>query len=29
LQMLDARTMEWNEILLSRQRGCPVCATRD
>jgi len=29
LQMLDARTMEWNEIRLSRQRECPVCGTRD
>jgi molybdopterin/thiamine biosynthesis adenylyltransferase len=25
LQMLDARTMEWNEIRLARQPGCPVC----
>lgn len=25
LQMLDARTMEWNEIRLPRQPGCPVC----
>jgi molybdopterin/thiamine biosynthesis adenylyltransferase len=29
LQMLDARTMEWNEIRLGRQRECPVCSTRD
>jgi len=28
LQMLDARTMEWNEIRLGRQEACPVCATR-
>jgi molybdopterin/thiamine biosynthesis adenylyltransferase len=26
LQMLDARSMEWNEVRLSRQPGCPVCA---
>jgi len=26
LQMLDARTMEWREIRLARQPGCPVCA---
>ena len=25
LQMLDARTMEWNEIRLPRQPACPVC----
>ncbi|MBX3604292.1 MAG: molybdopterin-synthase adenylyltransferase MoeB [Piscinibacter sp.] len=25
LQMLDTRTMEWNEIRLPRQAGCPVC----
>ncbi|NKI95272.1 HesA/MoeB/ThiF family protein [Rhizobacter sp. SG703] len=28
LQMLDARTMEWTEIRLARQAGCPVCAQR-
>jgi molybdopterin/thiamine biosynthesis adenylyltransferase len=28
LQMLDARTMEWNEIRLARQSGCPVCGHR-
>jgi molybdopterin/thiamine biosynthesis adenylyltransferase len=28
LQMLDARTMEWNELRLPRQAGCPVCAGR-
>jgi molybdopterin/thiamine biosynthesis adenylyltransferase len=28
LQMLDARTMEWSEIRLARQPGCPVCAAR-
>jgi molybdopterin/thiamine biosynthesis adenylyltransferase len=26
LQMLDARTMEWNEIRLARDAGCAVCA---
>lgn len=26
LQMLDARTMEWNEIRMQRAPGCPVCA---
>ncbi len=26
LQMLDARTMEWNEIRLQRAAQCPVCA---
>jgi len=25
LQMLDARTMEWNEIRVTRQVSCPVC----
>ena len=25
LQMLDARTMEWNEIRIGRQANCPVC----
>jgi molybdopterin/thiamine biosynthesis adenylyltransferase len=30
LQMLDARAMEWSEIRLARQPGCPVCgAARD
>jgi len=29
LQMLDARTMEWNEIRVGRQSECPVCRTRD
>ena len=28
LQMLDARTMEWTEIRLARQAGCPVCGQR-
>jgi molybdopterin/thiamine biosynthesis adenylyltransferase len=28
LQMLDARRMEWTEIRLPRQPGCPVCAGR-
>lgn len=28
LQMLDARTMEWSEIRLARQPGCPVCAAK-
>ena len=27
LQMLDARAMEWNEIRIARQPGCPVCGT--
>jgi molybdopterin-synthase adenylyltransferase len=26
LQMLDARCMQWDEITLQRQAGCPVCA---
>ena len=26
LQMLDARRMEWTEIQMARQPGCPVCA---
>ena len=26
LQMLDARRMEWTEIRLARNPGCPVCA---
>ena len=25
LQMLDARCMEWTEIRMARQAGCPVC----
>ncbi|MCU0929007.1 MAG: HesA/MoeB/ThiF family protein [Burkholderiaceae bacterium] len=28
LLMLDARAMEWNEIRLERQPGCPVCSSR-
>jgi molybdopterin/thiamine biosynthesis adenylyltransferase len=28
LLMLDARAMEWNEIRLARQPGCPVCGPR-
>jgi molybdopterin/thiamine biosynthesis adenylyltransferase len=28
LQMLDARHMEWTEIRLKRQPGCPVCGGR-
>jgi molybdopterin/thiamine biosynthesis adenylyltransferase len=28
LQMLDARSMDWSEIRLSRQEHCPVCASR-
>jgi molybdopterin/thiamine biosynthesis adenylyltransferase len=28
LQMLDARSMEWTEIRLPRQPGCPVCRHR-
>ncbi len=28
LQMLDARRMEWTEIRLPRQAGCPVCGGR-
>jgi molybdopterin/thiamine biosynthesis adenylyltransferase len=27
LQMLDARMMEWTEIRMARQPGCPVCGT--
>jgi hypothetical protein len=26
LQMLDARSMEWNEIRVARAAKCPVCA---
>ncbi len=29
LQMLDARTMQWSEMRLTRQPGCPVCSHRD
>jgi molybdopterin/thiamine biosynthesis adenylyltransferase len=25
LQMLDARSMEWTEVRVARQPGCPVC----
>ena len=28
LQMLDARTMEWTEVRVSRDAGCPVCQRR-
>jgi molybdopterin/thiamine biosynthesis adenylyltransferase len=28
LQMLDARTMEWNEIRVARQSACTVCRER-
>jgi len=28
LQMLDARSMEWTEIRMARQPGCPVCGQR-
>jgi molybdopterin/thiamine biosynthesis adenylyltransferase len=28
LQMIDARTMEWSEIRVPRQGGCPICAQR-
>ncbi len=28
LQMLDARHMEWNEVRVKRQAGCPACAQR-
>ena len=28
LQMLDARTMEWNEIRMQRAPACPVCAAK-
>ncbi|MDB5881720.1 MAG: molybdopterin biosynthesis protein MoeB [Ramlibacter sp.] len=28
LQMLDARSMEWNEVRVPRNRDCPVCASR-
>jgi molybdopterin/thiamine biosynthesis adenylyltransferase len=29
LQMLDARSMEWTQIGVQRDRKCPVCACRD
>jgi molybdopterin-synthase adenylyltransferase len=28
LQMLDGRTMEWNEMRVRRDAACPVCAAR-
>jgi molybdopterin/thiamine biosynthesis adenylyltransferase len=28
LQMLDARSMEWTEMRVARDPGCPVCAAR-
>jgi molybdopterin-synthase adenylyltransferase len=28
LQMLDGRTMEWNEVKVPRNPSCPVCASR-
>jgi molybdopterin-synthase adenylyltransferase len=28
LQMLDARSMEWTEMKVSRDPGCPVCRSR-
>jgi molybdopterin/thiamine biosynthesis adenylyltransferase len=28
LQMVDARTMEWTEIRVTRDPDCPVCRTR-
>jgi molybdopterin/thiamine biosynthesis adenylyltransferase len=28
LLMLDARTMEWTDLRMARQAGCPVCAGR-
>jgi molybdopterin/thiamine biosynthesis adenylyltransferase len=28
LQMLDARTMEWTDIAVNRDPGCPVCRMR-
>jgi molybdopterin/thiamine biosynthesis adenylyltransferase len=27
LQMLDGRSMEWNEVRLQRNANCPVCGT--
>jgi len=29
LQMLDARSMEWNEMRVKRDRACRVCGHRD
>ncbi len=29
LQMLDARTMEWNEVRMRRDPGCAVCSGRE
>ena len=29
LQMLDGRAMEWSEVRVARNPGCPVCAGRD
>jgi molybdopterin/thiamine biosynthesis adenylyltransferase len=29
LQMLDARTMEWNEVRMRRDPGCAVCGGRE
>lgn len=29
LLMLDGRSMEWNEVQLPRNPGCPVCAARN
>ncbi len=29
LQMLDARAMEWNEVRVRRDPGCPVCGGRE
>jgi molybdopterin/thiamine biosynthesis adenylyltransferase len=28
LQMLDGRSMEWSEVRVARDPGCPVCASR-
>jgi molybdopterin-synthase adenylyltransferase len=28
LQMLDARPMEWSEVKVARNPGCPVCSSR-
>jgi molybdopterin/thiamine biosynthesis adenylyltransferase len=28
LQMLDARSMEWTEVLVARDPACAVCAAR-
>jgi molybdopterin-synthase adenylyltransferase len=28
LQMLDGRSMEWNEVRVRRDPACPVCASR-